>query len=93
MGKPTDFAPAPALAPETQLYTQRLSDAAGEGNFRFSLIELLTFFEENNVIISQGIFDGDDTAAAAGVELNEWYEAAPGHKEGVMAGTLIKRRV
>lgn len=93
MGKPTDFPVAPALYPETQFYTQRLSDGIGEGNYQLSLEQLIDFLANNNIIISQGVYDGDDTAAAAGVSIGQWYEAANAHKEGLIAGTLIKRRV
>lgn len=91
MGKPTDYAPAPGLFLETQIYTQRLSDAAGEGNFRFSLSDMISFLASQNVIIVQGIYSSDQDAGLGGVAINTYYETGLGHVDGLPPGIIKKR--
>lgn len=93
MAKPTDFTEAPLLATETQLYTQRLSDAAGNANFRFTLLQLIEFLGNNNVILSQGIYSSDDSAGLSGVAIGNYYETGVGHVDGLPPGVIKKRLI
>jgi hypothetical protein len=44
--RPHLFAPIPSLNAETQLYTQRRSNAEDPANYRFTLSELLQFLQD-----------------------------------------------
>lgn len=44
--RPHLFSVIPSLAPETQLYTQRRSDAENPANYRFTVADLLQFFQD-----------------------------------------------
>lgn len=93
MSKPTDYPIAPNLFLETQLYTQRLSDAAGNDNFRFSLSDIIAFLATQNIVISQGIYSSDEAAGLGGVAIGTYYETGVGHVDGLPPGVIKKRLI
>lgn len=73
MPKPPTFPLIPGLTWETQLYTQRRSNAEPQVNYRFTLLEIWNFFATNGAVFSQGVYVDDAAAEAAGVQDGEYY--------------------
>ncbi len=88
------FPVIPSLTGETQLPTQRRSNAEPPANYRFTVDMLQSFFESEYryVRISGATSYISDTAAgSAGVAIGEFYELATGNIYGMAAGILKKR--
>lgn len=50
--RPWLFAVIPSLSTETQLYTARRNNAAAPGEFRFTIADMLSFLEEQGVVVA-----------------------------------------
>lgn len=75
MGKPHLYPVIPGLSLETQLYTQRRSNAESPLNYRFTMSELLDFLKNQGVVIpfSTNEYPNDAEAIAAGASAGDWY--------------------
>lgn len=88
------FPVIPSLTGETQLPTQRRSNAEPPSNYRFTIDTLKAFFESEYRFVriaGASAYTSDSAAAAGGVSVGDFYELAVGNVYGMAAGLLKKR--
>lgn len=94
---PTDsphlFTVIPSLHRQTQLYTQRRSNAESPANYRFTIEEIAEFMaSEFGVLIIHGQYASDADAAAAGCDIDQTYELTADNIYGLPEGILKRRK-
>lgn len=94
MPKPHEFADAPALHENTQMYTQGLGPGFGNNNYKFTLSNVLTFLTGRNFVqVFPGEYPDDASAALDSIPVGGLYELSEDNIYGVPAGVLKKRKV
>lgn len=87
------FDPIGSLHEETQLYTQRRSNAEAPANYRFTVATLVQFVVENFGEFLPGPYAGDAEAAADGVNVGQYYKLSAGNEWGMPYGVPKIREV
>lgn len=87
------FGSIPSLTAETQLYTQRRSNAESPANYRFTIAALMQFMQDTYGLKAiKGTYASDTAAATAGLNIGDLYALSADNIYGMPAG-VIKERV
>lgn len=87
------FANIPSLSVETQIYTQRRSNAETPANFKFTVAALWSFILStfNAVSVASAYYASDETAAIGGVQIGGYYKLSDDNIWGLPKGILKER--
>jgi hypothetical protein len=95
--EPRNFDPTTAakLTDDTEVYTQVLGGAEVDGDYKYTLADLLVFLKGKGVIVpfSPTPYANDAAAITAGASAGDWYYLTAANDYGIVIGNggLIKQ--